>query len=156
MQDKNFEVEFNKLRELGQQTFVLRGSTIIVEILPPEEIKTAGGLVLATDSSHRKGDSITAHRIDVGRVLMTGPGYWVESSPDSDDRQYGPGGKYEPVEVQPGAIVLLAKYSTEYISHFPGIARPTGNKLAMIKMDSILAYYPSQEAYENAKKVLNT
>ncbi len=154
MSQESFESEFKKLREMPE-AFVLRGSTIIVEVLPPEEIKTNSGLIVASAHGHAKGNSVDAHRIEIGKVLMTGPGYWVEGT-DEDLVERDITGRYEPLEVQPGAIVLLAKYSTDYLSHFPGISRPTGNKLAMIKMDSILAYYPSQEAYEAAKLALNS
>jgi hypothetical protein len=156
MNQDSFKTEFDKLHEMGSSTFVLRGSTIIVEVLPPEEIKTASGIVYASPSDHKKGDSAGAHRIDIGRVLMTGPGYWNEGISDGHIASLGNvPAHYEALEVKPGAIVLLAKYSTDYLSHFPGISRPTGNKLAMIKMDAVLAYYPSQEAYDNAKQVLN-
>lgn len=154
MSQESFQREFNALREMGEETFVLRGSTIIVEVLPPEEIKTAGGIVLATSSDQQKGNSINAGRVDVGRVLMTGPGYWDEDL--YEDLPVTHAGGYVALEVNPGAIVLLAKFTTDYISHFPGIQRPTGSKLALIKMDSVLAYYPTQEAYERAKKALNS
>lgn len=157
MSKESFEKEFATLRELGPKTFVLRGSTIIVEMQEPEEIVTKGGLVMASTSDHVRGNSTAAHRVEIGKVLMTGPGYWVEVEPVFDVTEGRlPGGRYEPLEVNPGAIVVLPQYSTQLMSHFPGIQRPTSNKLAMIKMDQVLAYYPTQEAYELAKKKLNT
>ena len=160
MKDKveSFSDDFAKLRSMGEQTFVLRGSSLIVEILPREEMKTAGGLVIATDTKHVGGQSVTAHAVEVGKVLMAGQGYWSGNGPfvfDEEEGVAGPTGQYEPLECQPGAIVLLPQYSIQLMSHFPGIQRPTGNKLAMIKMDQILAYYPTQQAYEAAKKELN-
>lgn len=155
MSQESFEKELATLRELGSSTFVLRGSTLIVEIQEPEEIKTKGGIVLATHADHAKGQSVAAHRVEVGKVLMSGEGYWVE---DDTFRPAGgvPGkGYFEKLACQPGAIVILPQYSTQLMSHFPGIQRPTGNKIAMIKMDQVLAYYPSQEAYEKAKKKMN-
>jgi hypothetical protein len=128
---------------------VLRGSSIIVEIQPPEEIKTSGGLIVATVDAHAKGQSVNAHRVEVGKVLMTGPGYYV------GDEEGGAKGEYEALEVTPGAIVVMPQHSYSLMSHFPGITRPTKNRLALVKMDSILAYYPTQEAYEKAKEVLN-
>lgn len=148
---ETFEKELTTLRELGPETFVLRGSTLIVEIQEPEEIKTKGGIVLATTADHAKGNSVNAHRVEIGKVLMAGQGYWDETI---DTNEY-PSGKYEPLECQPGAIVILPQFSVQLMSHFPGIHRPTGNKLAMVKMDQILAYYPSKVAYEIAKAKLN-
>ena len=123
---------------------MLRGSTIIVEILPDEEIKTAGGLIISAPTDHTRGNSVNAHKLQTGRVLMTGPGYWSDELAD-----------YEALEVSPGSIVILPQYATEYVSTFPGIQRPTENKLGLVKMDSILAYYPSEEAYNLAKSKLN-
>ncbi len=145
----SFEKELTALRKLGPETFVLRGSTLLVEIQEPEEIKTKGGLVLATHADHAKGHSVAAHRVEVGKVLMSGEGYWTEVAP-CDGESY-----FEPLACQPGAIIILPQYATQLMSHFPGIQRPTGNKLAMVKMDQVLAYYPTQAAYEQAKKRLN-
>lgn len=147
MSQDSFRKEFETLRELGQSTFVLRGSTMIVELLPREEIKTSGGIIIASDSNQRL-NSVENHRVDVARVLMTGPGYYVEE--DSENS-----GGYEPLEIGPGAIILLPQYSAQLLSHFPGIARPTKDKLALVKFDQVLAYYPSEEAYELAKSKLN-
>lgn len=154
MKQESFEKQLATLRELGPETFVLRGSTLIVEIQEPEELKTAGGLVIAAPSDHTRGNTVNAHKVDIGKVLMAGQGYWNEGIEDGDIGSRLAG--YEPLEVQPGAIVMLPQYSTQLLSHFPGIQRPTGNRLAMVKMDQILAYYPSQEAYELAKSKLNT
>lgn len=139
---EGFEKEFSTLRKLGEEVFVLRGSTILVELLPDEELKTKGGLIIATNSDQPKGNSVEQHKLQVGKVLMVGQGYW------EDD------GGYQPVEVQPGAIVILPQYSAQYISMFPGIQRPTANKIAMIKMDVVLGYYPNAKAYEKAKAKL--
>lgn len=136
-----FEKEFTILRELGEEAFVLRGSNMIVYQLPDEEIKTKSGLILATDSKQVMGNSIEQNKLNVGKVLMTGPGYWN-------------GEGYDPLEVKPGAIVVLPQYSTSPISVFPGIGKPTGNRLVMVKEDSIIAFYPSQEIYENTKRKL--
>jgi co-chaperonin GroES (HSP10) len=138
----SFEKEFSVLREMNE-SFVLRGSSIIVEILPDEEIKTAGGLIIATDSKHIKGNSIEQHKLQVARVLMTGPGYWNDETES-----------YEKLEVHPGSIVILPQFSTSLISVFPGIQRPTSNRLAFIKMDAIMGFYPSVEAYEQVKAKL--
>lgn len=152
----SFETELAALRALGPEVFVLRGSTLLVEIQEPEEIKTKSGLVIASGDGHTKGHSAAAHRVEVGKVLMSGQGYWV--SPEDSNRSHptlGTYGYHEALEAQPGAIVILPQYSTQLMSHFPGIQRPTGNKLAMVKMDQVLAYYPTQDAYETAKRKLN-
>lgn len=157
--EKSFATEFNKLKELGESTFVLRGSTLIVEILPAEEIKTAGGLIMAAPSDHVRGNSIAAHKVDVARVLMCGQGYDEEADFLTTDSRGGIDTIPVPVkielEVKPGAIILLPQYAAQLLSHFPGISRPTSNRLAMVKMDQVMAYYPSEEAYNVAKTQLN-
>lgn len=150
MSTTSFDKEFGILQEMGQETFVLRGSNIIVEVLDREEIKTAGGLIMASDPKQMKGNTINAHEVIVAKVLMCGQGYWNENEHPNPDN-----GFYEPLEVKPGAIVFLPPHSYQLLSHFPGIQRPTANKLAMVKMDALTAYYPSQQAYELAKSKLN-
>ena len=141
---ESFAREFAILREMGQDTFVLRGSTMVVEVLEEEELKTKGGIIIATDRDQRKGNSVEQHKLLVGRVLMTGPGYW-----DDDKRAY------EPLEVSTGAVLILPQFSTQFISMFPGLGRPTGNKLCLVKMDAVLAYYPTEAAYDKARAQLN-
>lgn len=155
---ESFAKELGVLTELGPETFVLRGSTLIVEILEPEEIKTKSGLVIAQDINHSRGNSVAAHRVEVGQVLMAGEGYWVEpiiSSPSTGGAGSRQAGYFDPLPAQPGAVVVLPQYSTQLMSHFPGVQRPTNNKLAMVKMDQVLAYYPTQEAYNLAKEKMN-
>lgn len=142
-----FEKEFQTLAELGPENFVLRGSNMIVYEMPEEELKTKSGLIIATDSRQLGGQSIEAHKLKVAKVLMTGPGYWQET-------EAGEAG-YTPLDVKPGAIVILPQYSTATISVFPGITKTTQNKLHMVKEDSIIAYYPSEAAYILAKSKLN-
>lgn len=149
-QHQSFEKEFATLRELGSETFVLRGSSIIVELQEKEEVKTQGGIIIATPDSHTR-KSVEAHRIIVGKVLMTGPGYWVEASDGMGHEMSG----YEPLEVKVGAIVLMPQDTYSWVSYFPGITRPTNDKLALVKMDSIVGYYPTEEAYKTAREKLN-
>lgn len=132
--DKFFQ-ELRKKPEL----FKLRGSTMLVEIID-EEIKTEGGIVIASSSDQLKG-GVNENKLNVAKVLMAGEGY--------DD---GEGG-LEPLECQPGAIVVLPKYGLSFISVFPGLREPTGEKLAMVKEDQVLCFYPNEEAYEQAKKL---
>jgi hypothetical protein len=151
---ESFQKDFEILRELGPQTFVLRGSTLLVEILPKEDIKTASGLIIATPKDHIKGGSVTAHAVEIGRVLMSGQGYWDEDANPELAGKHREG--YLPLECQPGAIVVLPQYSITLMSHFPAIQRPTENKIAMVKMDQVLMYFPSVEAYETAKAKLKS
>lgn len=131
---------FKNLRE-KPELFRLKGSTLIVKLIE-EELKTEGGIVIASSSEQLKGGT-DEHRLNVAEVLMAGEGY-------VDDE-----GNPEPLDCQPGAIVVLPKFGMSLISVFPGLNEPTGEKLAMVKEDQILCYYPTKEAYEQAKKELN-
>lgn len=142
-QQESFEKEFSALRALGPSHFVLRGSTLIVELIDDEELKTKGGIIIAAPADHVKGGSVSQGKLQVARVLMVGEGYW-----DEDEKAF------TPLDVSTGAIVILPQFATQFLSMFPGIGRPTGNKLAMIKADQILGMYPSPEAYAVAKAKL--
>lgn len=135
-----FETFFKKLAETGSSTFVLRGGTLIVELLNEEELKSKGGIILSAPSSHARG-STEENRLHVAKVLMTGEGYEGEN------------GERIPTEVKMGAMVILPKYAPQFVSVFPGISEPTNNKIALIKEEQILAYYPTQESYEAAKNL---
>lgn len=134
-----FEQSFEALKD----TLVVRGSTIVAELLPPPEIKTAGGLILSTPEDHIRG-SMKDNLLHAAKVLATGPGYWNEGR-----------GEYEALEVQAGSIIVLPQYSAQTISFFPGITRPTQNKLVLVKMDSILCYYKTEADYQAALKAAN-
>lgn len=139
----NYKEFFSKLQELGNSTFVLRGGTLVVELLADEELKSKGGIILAVPDAHKR-NSIAENKIKAGRVVAVGEGY------------VGDDGERIPCDVNVGAIVLLPPYAPQYVSVFPGIAEPTQDRLALIKEDQILAYYTSEEAYEQAKTLSST
>jgi co-chaperonin GroES (HSP10) len=142
-EQKRFEPAFTKLRELGDDSFVVRGSTIIAEILPEPEIKTASGLILTTPSDH-VSRSLADNRLKVAKVLMTGPGYY-----DPDTKTI------EPLDVKPGAVILVPQFTAQNISLWPGLNQSAVDKLILVKEDNILCYYPSEEAFNRATEVMN-
>jgi len=129
---------FKGLRN-SEGLFKLRGSTVLVKLVE-EELKSEGGIVIATDPNQARGGA-EENKLEVGEVVMVGDGY------DDED------GSKIPLDVQVGAIVILPKFGLSKISVFPGMNEPTYNKLAMVKEESVLAYYPSKEAYEQAKQL---
>lgn len=135
-----FKADFEKLSQIPG--FVIRGSTIIAEMMPEPEYKTAGGLIVSTPSDHLRG-TMRDNKLEAATVLAVGPGYWNEELKE-----------YEPLEVQPGAVVVLPQYAVQMISTFPGMTKPSGNKLVIVKMDSILLYYKDQESYRLAQESL--
>lgn len=131
-----FKQDIEKLTSEGLLT--IRGSTILVELLPDPEFKTAGGLIVATPSDHVKG-SMHDNKLLAATVLATGPGYWDEEAQ-----------AYIPLEVRPGAVVVMPQFSAQMLSNMPGINRPTKNKLAIAKEDNILMFYATAEQFNKA------
>lgn len=135
-----FKDFFDKLAE-RPELFDLKGSTMIVELVE-EELKSEGGIILAADPNQARG-GVDENKLNIGRVLLTGPGY------DTED------GEIEPLPIDRDALVILPKFGVSFISLFPGLKAPTGNKLAMCKFDQVLAIIPSEKAYETIQKECN-
>lgn len=139
--DLQFENEFKRLRDLGPDVFTLRGPTILVEMIPPEEMKTQGGLIIVGKD---RSDVVT-HKLEHGVVLMVGQGTW-----DDEKREY------VSLDVKPGQVVVMPQFSQQVISTWPGLQRPLQNKLALVSAGSILGTYSSQEAFDVARKQINS
>jgi co-chaperonin GroES (HSP10) len=143
MIESKFRAQFAKLAEEGTELFELRGSNILVEILPEQEVKTKGGLILAANSQQIHG-SLMQHKALVGLVLMTGAGFYDDET-----------GEDVPLDVKPGDVVLLPQFAITPLSNFPGLTGVTGNSLAIIKDESIIFRYKGQAAFEAASRLLD-
>lgn len=104
--------KFQKLaaleEKLGRKLLILKGDNILVEKLPPVEIKLKSGLIYSEAKSTHKGtmsDSVT----EFGLVLAVGPG-----------QQYEDGGLC-PCDSKPGDVILLPS-NTMWYSMFGHIA----------------------------------
>lgn len=137
-----FENEFKALRDLGTSKFSLRGPTILVEVMPAEELKTASGLIIPAPK--QQGDSVNAHKLEHGIVLMVGQGTW-----DDDKREH------VPLDILPGQVVVMPQYSQQVISTFPGLQKPLQNRLALVSASAILGTYKDAETFEEAKRAIN-
>lgn len=80
-------------KELGQ-LLILKGDMLLVEKLPPVEIKSAGGLIIGESKATHKGTMADA-ATEFGLVLACGPGQIFED------------GSIQACDSQPGDIVLL-------------------------------------------------
>lgn len=143
MIESKFSNKFAKLAAEGSDLFELRGSSIIVELLPEPEMKTAGGIIIAQDKNQLHG-SVLQHKATVGLVLAVGAGFY---DPET--------GKDIPLEVEVGDVLLLPTFSITLLSNFPGLEGITGNSLGLVKDESILFRYKGQEAFEVASRLLN-
>lgn len=126
MQTK-YLAHFERLKD----KFVLNGNRILVEILPKEEMKTQGGIVIASDLSGYKTQT------EDKRPLMA----MIVCCGDAVDEQW-----------KPGMVCWITKHPTFY-SEFPGIGA-TENKLALITDDpnDIHMSWENLSAYEAYKK----
>lgn len=131
-----FQGEVERIKSCG---FQLRGSAILAELLPEQELKTKGGLIIATDSDQRKGNSVNAHKLEIAVVLDTGPGDY-----DPDTRSY------DPLDIKPGNVLILNQYAHQPVSKLPGITIPLSNKLVLVPPTGVLAIYPDMAAYQKA------
>jgi len=86
------------------------GSRVVIEPLESEEV-TAGGIVLPETAKEKP---------QKGKVLSVGPG-------DRDDK-----GKYVPMDVKDGDVVLFAKYAGTEI-------KIEGKKLLILRESDLLA-----------------
>lgn len=136
-----FSPEFNRLNESGK--FTLRGTQILVEVLKPQELKTASGIILSADIDQVKG-GIKAHTLEHGVVLAIGQGDY-----DFEKREY------LPLDIKVGAVVVLPQYDKTVISMFPGMLKPTANKIAIVRAERVLGFYESEQEFEAAQKVIN-
>lgn len=89
--------KFERLRaaekEVGQ-LLILKGDMLLVEKLPPVEIRTASGLVVGNAQATHKGTMADACT-EFGLVLAVGPGQLFED------------GSLQACDSQPGDIVML-------------------------------------------------
>jgi len=115
--------------------FKLRGPTLLVEVLPKEEIKTSGGIYIGKTATQRA--TAEDFRRGLGIVLLQGEGYTDGSCMD----------------ITKGMIVQLP-YNPMYLSEFPGLVDYTQNTLALINEGDVLFAYKSYADYVTAKELL--
>lgn len=100
--------KFEKLRaieeKLGRKLLILKGDNLLVEKLPPVEIKLPSGLVLGEAKSTHKG-TMADHVTEFGLVLAVGPGQVFEN------------GESIPCDSKPGDVILLPG-NTQWYSMF--------------------------------------
>lgn len=121
MESKHYK-EIDNLRQKALLPTIL-GATLLVECLPKQEMKTAGGIILgAVDKTHR--GTAEEYRRGLAVILAVGEGY-------SSD---------EPCTLKPGQIILLP-YSPLYLSEFYGIKGYTSNTIALVNESDVLVYY---------------
>jgi co-chaperonin GroES (HSP10) len=141
MLESKYLNRFKKLRECGTGEYTLIGNRLLVEVLPKEELKSAGGLVIAT-TLNQKSDT-TANQATLAIVLLVGEGYYDEDGNDA------------PMPFEVGNIVLVSDMGLKKYTSFPGMAAYTENSIALTRDSEVHLKFPSVEAYEKVKELLN-
>jgi co-chaperonin GroES (HSP10) len=135
--------KFAKLREAGDRLSTLVGDRITVEVLPKEELKSAGGIVIASDISNVRS-STEENRPTLAIVLEVGAGVFDENGEDV------------PSLVEPGNIILVSAAGLKLYSQYPGLLDYTANTIAMTRESEIHRIWPSIEAFQEYKALLNS
>lgn len=133
----------NRFKRVDRTDFPLRGNRILVEVLPKEELKSAGGLIMnSVSSDHRT--STNENRADLAIVLACGDGYI------DDD------GTEVPMDLQPGNVILVSRMGLRLYSDFPGLQEYTKETIALSRDTEVHCAWPSIDAYVAYRSKLNS
>lgn len=135
---------FKAMDEQCKDSFTLYGDAILVEEIPDEELKSKGGIIIATSSNHRLTDGVEANKPTFVRVLQVGAGF------EKDE------GELVPVDANPGDIILVGKLSVMWFSAFGNILTHNGSgRLGLTIESEIKMRFKGHEGYEKVFKCLN-
>lgn len=109
----------------------LRSDTILVEVLPRQEVRTAGGIIVGKADMFRATSE--DRRRNLALVLLTG---------------------VDVKEVRPGQLIMLP-FNPLYLSEFPGLEDHTADTLAMLPESDVILKYDSVDVYLKTKELLN-
>jgi co-chaperonin GroES (HSP10) len=123
-------------------TLRLRGNRVLLELLPKPEVKSKGGLVLATSLNDHRATT-EQNMADICVVLATGEGYY------NDD------GTVVPLDLMPGNVVLVSRYGLKLYSNIPGLADYTGESIAIARDTDVHAVWKSAQEFERYIEALN-
>jgi len=111
----------------------LASDRVIVEVLPKEELKTSGGIILATKANDHR--SMTEeNRPTLAVVLAAG----------------------EDVKLEPGNVVLVSALGLKCYSNFPGLQEYVANSIAMTMEHEVHVAWRDLEAYASYRELINS
>ena len=122
--------------------YKLRGNRILVEVLPREEIKSAGGLILAAPPSDHRS-TLDSNRACLAVVLAVGDGYYDDDT-----------GEDSPLDIEVGNVIMLSAYGMRLYSTFPGVVDYVPEHIALIRDSDVTQAWKSKEDYEQYKQGL--
>jgi co-chaperonin GroES (HSP10) len=125
MQSK-YQSTFNTLQERLPGFYKLFGSRILVEVLPEEELKTAGGLIVAKSANNFRSDT-EENKFTAAVILSVGQGYYDDET-----------GEAVPLDVKPGQVVEVVRSGLRRYSNHPILgAQYTTGDIALINESHI-------------------
>lgn len=129
---------FKQLAAEHSDKFIIQGDRLLVEEIKTEEIKTAGGIVMAStvDGYGRNKDGIEANRAIFARVLAAGPGF-----EDADGAQVD-------TEVKAGDVVMVSPNSILWFSTFVNSVATLDVRLGLTREQDVHLHFKGQSAYE--------
>ncbi len=130
---------FQELTKEGKELYTLIGSALLVEKMPEDEIKSKGGIVVATPDNYREtmGDS----RPIWVRVLAVGEGYY-------DD------GNHIPIEAKAGDICLVGPVSCQWFSAFGGLPGYSPGEIGISREEEIRLRFSGDDGKAKAIELL--
>lgn len=128
-----YYTKFKEIRGAYPPPMSLKGDAVLVERLPPLELKK-GSLIIATVDTHR--DTMKDALTNFGLVLMTGPGQVFEN------------GQVYSCQAEPGNIVLLPGGMVWY-SQFGHIAGYETDSIGLVRD------YQLNIVFDNYKKAFD-
>lgn len=132
----------NRFEKLTSSDLPMRGNRLLLELLPKQEVKTKGGLVIATSLTDHRSTTVE-NAADVAVVLAVGEGY------------YGDDGAAVPMDIQVGNVVLISRYGMRTYSSFPGISDYVADTIALARDSDTHVKWDSIEAFEAYVAKLN-
>lgn len=142
MESKYLEQFQKLLSPEAKQLYRLMGGRILVELLPAQEIKTSGGLILSAPSNQVKLSAQSQQAV-LAIVLMTGEGY-VDGE-----------GNDVPMDVKVGNVVMLNDLGLRAYSTFPGVLGYTQSTIALSNEGDVQMLFNSILDYQEYTAILN-
>lgn len=129
---------FFRLQTDGAHLFRLRGNDLLLEILEEDEIKSKGGIILATrDDQYKNSVREKEHLFAI--VLMVGSGFEGESRPD----------------IEVGNLVYVPNFSVARYTQFPGLTEPVNQRIGRCLASEVKFLYKDIESFDKAQQLLN-
>jgi co-chaperonin GroES (HSP10) len=125
-------------------TFELIGDFLIVEEIKDDEMKSKGGIIIASGTQSQV-NGLAADKPTFARVLMVGAGFYDDTKDNAD----------VPVSVLPGDIILVGRHSIKKFSVFGKLMSYGETDLGLTKESEIQLRFKGEEGFERFFRYVN-